>query len=304
MTMGFFPDEDEVMLAEAALRAFASAAPAEESVDTLDCLRPISAGIDLVAACVLVREAGRQSLGYPLAEAFVLATLQEDGGSAADLRASFGSLKADGAVTGPVPVGVRQMIVPAAGLTHLYPVDRVGKASDPLQASGWICSANMEARTIATDLRSIAWTLVAARMLGAAEALLKRAVDHLSHRKQFGRPLGSFQTLRHRAAEDWIRVEDMRAAVDLAATAFDASDKDASLSLARIAKATASAAAPLVAENVIHAHGAMGFTWDAELHPYLVAIRRDAASLGTASSLFRDIGAERIQQTIQQDITP
>jgi hypothetical protein len=302
MTIGFFPQDEQMMLSEAATKAFSSGQGAATSVDALACLLPIGSEIDLVSACVLVRQGARHTLDYPLAEAFALATLLHHGGSADDLRAAFGSRLGDKLV-GAVPIGTARMLVLDAGKTTLGSVNAKGPASDPLQNSAWV-TAMTDPQHFDRDLRAIAWTLVSARILGAAEAVLDRAVTHLAQRRQFGRLLGTFQTLRHRAAEDWIRIQDISAAVDLAAAAFDRGAAEDALACARIAKATASAQGPRVAENAIHAHGAMGFTWDTNLHPFLVSIRHDAAILGTASQHYKHIGAARIAPSKQEGLAP
>lgn len=302
MTIGFFPQDDDTMLSQAAVRAFSSGESAESALDTLECLSPVGSDIDLVSAVILSREAGRHNLAYPLAEAFVLATLRGQGGAAGDLRAAFGT-RHNGVIYGPVEDDRQLIIVPDAGQTFICRGAMTEPPSDPLQAVAWAVGGS-DVQSFDIDIRAVAWTLTSARILGMAEALLERAVAHLSQREQFGRRLGSFQTLRHRASEDWIKLEDMRAATDLAATTFDAGDTTEALALAKIAKAVASDHGPTLAENVVHAHGAMGFTWDAGLHPFLTSIRHDSVNLGTSSALFREIGTDRITQASIEDVAP
>src|SRR5207245_5198653 len=102
-----------------------------------------------------------------------------------------------------------------------------------------------------------------AQMAGGLEFLLAQTVKYVSERKQFGRPIGSFQTIQHQAA---ILAGHAAAAGIAAATAFRAADRgDAAFDIA-VAKVRAGEAAGLGAGIAHQCHGAIGFTYEHSLH--------------------------------------
>jgi alkylation response protein AidB-like acyl-CoA dehydrogenase len=112
--------------------------------------------------------------------------------------------------------------------------------------------------------------------VGTAEALLEMTVAYLKVREQFGRPIGSFQALKHRCATMKVDLEASRAAVEEASDAVADGRSDASLA-ASLAKAYACRVAAEVAEQAVQLHGGIGFTWE---HPCHVFLKR--AKLGEA----------------------
>ncbi|MDR5804824.1 acyl-CoA dehydrogenase [Caballeronia sp. LZ001] len=124
--------------------------------------------------------------------------------------------------------------------------------------------------------------LAAGELLGAARACLSMAVDYMKVRKQFGQEIGRFQALKHIAANGALSIDCMHTATEYAAWAHDARDDEAEM-FASIAKTYASDHARRVAEDALQCHGAIGFTWDYDLHLYLRRILRLGASAGTAA---------------------
>jgi len=100
---------------------------------------------------------------------------------------------------------------------------------------------------------------LAAEMLGAATEAFEITLEHLKTRVQFGRVIGEFQALQHRAAAILGELELTRSAVEAALTALDADDPDAPR-LTSLAKATAGDALRLAANEMIQMHGGMGMT--------------------------------------------
>jgi len=100
---------------------------------------------------------------------------------------------------------------------------------------------------------------VAAESVGTMDRLNELSRGHLLVRKQFGRPLGSFQVLQHRMVDMWIAARQAAATVKWAATAFDAGSADTGR-LAAASKIVAARAGRLVGEQGIQIHGAMGMT--------------------------------------------
>lgn len=103
---------------------------------------------------------------------------------------------------------------------------------------------------------------LAAEMLGAASEAFERTLAYLKLRRQFGVPIGSFQALKHRAAQMFCELELTRSAVLAALAAQDAGSTDAAL-LASLAKARASDTLELVSNEAVQLHGGIGMT-DAE----------------------------------------
>ncbi len=131
-------------------------------------------------------------------------------------------------------------------------------------------------------LGDAAAVLTAADALGAAERLLETTVEYVKVRKQFDRPIGSFQAVKHKCADMLMRVQAARAAVQYAAMALDAADPDAARAAA-VAKSYASTAMSEVAGEALQTHGGIGFTWEHDLHLYLRRIKTDEALYGDAA---------------------
>lgn len=107
--------------------------------------------------------------------------------------------------------------------------------------------------------------LTAADSLGAAQRMLDMTVQHLGEREQFGVPIGSFQALKHTAAEMLVDVETARSATYFAAWSMEQGGQDAALH-ASVAKFVSGDGASRVAEGALSLHGAVGFTWEHDLH--------------------------------------
>jgi alkylation response protein AidB-like acyl-CoA dehydrogenase len=106
---------------------------------------------------------------------------------------------------------------------------------------------------------------LANEMVGGAQALLDSAVAYANMRVQFGRPIGSFQAIKHKCADMLLDLELAKSAAYHAAQA-EADGDAATPSLASLAKAAASDAYMRIAANTIQVHGGIGFTWDHDTH--------------------------------------
>jgi alkylation response protein AidB-like acyl-CoA dehydrogenase len=139
---------------------------------------------------------------------------------------------------------------------------------------------------------------IASDSLGGAAQLLDATVAYLKQREQFGRPLGSFQALKHRCADLATEVAAARAALVRACSSHDASAPDAAL-LATLARTSAGAVYCAVAEECTQLHGGIGFTSEHPCHHYLKRARsaetiggaRAARLDAVADTLLREIGA-------------
>jgi len=131
---------------------------------------------------------------------------------------------------------------------------------------------------------------VLAEIVGAADAMLARTVGYVSGRHQFGKPIGSYQAVKHSAADCAVAVETMKAAVEYAGWALDAARDDAAM--AQEARLALQAAASFVgehgrrvAERCVQMHGGIAFTWDYGLHvPYRRIVFRTATLAATRAA--------------------
>jgi alkylation response protein AidB-like acyl-CoA dehydrogenase len=125
-------------------------------------------------------------------------------------------------------------------------------------------------------------TLVSAEMLGAADHVLTMSVDYAKDRVQFGKPIGSFQAVKHMLADALVDVEGMRSTVYYAAWCTAADDPERSLA-ASMAKAWCSDASRRVMGTGLQVHGGIGFTWEHDMHLYVKRAQLDQVSYGDAS---------------------
>ena len=130
----------------------------------------------------------------------------------------------------------------------------------------------------ALDLGRIA---LAAEMLGSAQEAFDRTLAYLKLREQFGVPIGTFQSLKHRMAEMFSELELTRSAVYAALTAVDDGAPNVAL-LASLAKAQAGATFELVAAEALQMHGGIGMTDDEEIGFFLKRSRVAQHTLGDA----------------------
>jgi len=129
------------------------------------------------------------------------------------------------------------------------------------------------------DLGAVAYS---AELLGASARVLDLAVEYAKERVQFGRPIGSFQAVKHRCADMLVDVEGMRSAVLHAAWALGAGDPDRSVA-ASTAKTWCTDAARRVMASGLQVHGGIGFTWEHDLHLYVKRAQLDGVSFGDAT---------------------
>jgi acyl-CoA dehydrogenase len=121
-----------------------------------------------------------------------------------------------------------------------------------------------------------------AEMLGAMSQAFDMTLEHLKTREQFGVPIGSFQALKHRAAQMFIEIELCRSAVMAAARAMDAGDEEAP-ALVSLAKARCSDAGMLVGNEGIQMFGGVGMTDEYDIGFYLKRARAVQMTFGDAA---------------------
>ena len=129
------------------------------------------------------------------------------------------------------------------------------------------------------DLACIA---LAAEQVGGAQRCLDLSVEYAKERVQFGRPIGSFQAIKHKCADMMVDVESARSAVYYAGCVAAEGGEELPM-LASLVKATASDAYFRCAADAIQIHGGVGFTWEYDVHLHFKRAKSTEAFLGDPS---------------------
>jgi len=145
------------------------------------------------------------------------------------------------------------------------------------------------AEAILESAWDIGCIVLAAEQVGGAQRCLDNAVEYAKQRVQFGRPIGSFQAIKHQLVDLLLAVETARSALTYAVDAGDLQFADPSalhrqrLTVAASqAKSVCSASYVTVADSALHIHGGVGFTWEHDSHLYWRRARSSAQLLGSA----------------------
>jgi alkylation response protein AidB-like acyl-CoA dehydrogenase len=125
--------------------------------------------------------------------------------------------------------------------------------------------------------------ILAAELLGLAQRCLDMTVAYVKERRQFARPIGSFQGVKHRLADLWTAIAQARAASRYAAACLAEDDPDTPVAVA-LAKSACSDVAVLAAEECVQLHGGIGFTWEHPAHLYLKRAKASSVGFGTAGA--------------------
>jgi alkylation response protein AidB-like acyl-CoA dehydrogenase len=187
-----------------------------------------------------------------------------------------GSAGAGGVALFAVEAGAPGLRVePAPGLDLTRKLAHVQLEGTPARRLGGADSAwRGLARTLAEGAIGLA-----SEQVGAAARCLELAVAHARERTQFGRPIGSFQAVKHRAADALGRIELARSAAWWSAWVASRGGEEL-FEAAAVAHSIASEAFEKAAYECIHLHGGMGFTWEHDAHLYYRRARADRLLLG------------------------
>ncbi|MFD4354359.1 acyl-CoA dehydrogenase family protein [Nocardia sp. NPDC058518] len=139
-------------------------------------------------------------------------------------------------------------------------------------------------------LRARAAVAVACDSLGSAEAMLAATVAYVRVREQFGRPVGSFQAVKHACADMLVQVTVARHLVAAAVQAITEGSAEVTFAAAR-AKSYTTTAAVRVAGAALQLHGGFGYTWDSGIHVHLKRATLNRALFGTPSEHRRMLAA-------------
>ncbi|MFG1768564.1 acyl-CoA dehydrogenase family protein [Nocardia salmonicida] len=134
--------------------------------------------------------------------------------------------------------------------------------------------------TLRRRLREIAWAALAAEQVGAARHCLEMTVEYTASRVQFGRPIGSFQALKHRMADMYVLVESAESAALSAAMAV-AENSPSAAEDAWVARKHCTETFSTVAAETIQLHGGIAITWEHDAHLYFKRAHATAELFGT-----------------------
>ncbi|WP_067820155.1 acyl-CoA dehydrogenase family protein [Nocardia inohanensis] len=166
----------------------------------------------------------------------------------------------------------------AAGVTRTTVVTQ-----DPTRRLARIDFENAAGRPLGaldvTRLREIAWAALVAEQLGAAEQCLDMTVEYSKSRVQFGRPIGSFQALKHRMADMYVLVESTRSIAYLAISGLAAGHVDP-IDIAS-ARLHAIETFNSVVSETVQMHGGIAITWEHDAHLFFKRAHADAQLFGT-----------------------
>jgi alkylation response protein AidB-like acyl-CoA dehydrogenase len=155
-------------------------------------------------------------------------------------------------------------------LTAQPSIDRLRRlfsVETSLDAGNRIASGALAREATARALNRGA-VLSAAQCLGLTERMVELAVEYAKTRTQFGQPIGAYQAIKHHLASVQVKLEFARPVVYAAATRLADVDARAD-TVASHAKLAAGDAAELAAQTAIQVHGAMGYSWEVDLHFYM-----------------------------------
>jgi alkylation response protein AidB-like acyl-CoA dehydrogenase len=191
-------------------------------------------------------------------------------------------------VTARTPGGITQFLLPAAtaGLTiiPLKGLDlarrfaQVTFAGVQVPSSAVVGAVDQAADAVEKQL-ALAVTLQCCETVGTTDRAFEMTLSYVKDRKAFGRPIGSYQALKHRLADMLLWLESSKAAAAAAAQAveFDINASQA----ASLAKAYIGDRCPVIVRECLQMHGGIGFTWEHDLHFFMRRVDSNAAIYGT-----------------------
>jgi alkylation response protein AidB-like acyl-CoA dehydrogenase len=141
--------------------------------------------------------------------------------------------------------------------------------------------------------------VISAELTATGRAVLASAIEYAGIRNQFGRPIGSFQSVKHMLVNAHLELDAAEALAYRACAAHDCGDPEAP-SLSRLALAGAAAAAEVAAANSLQTFGGIGYTWEQGTHRYLRRVRARSAQFGSADLQLADI-ADEITRSLAAD---
>jgi alkylation response protein AidB-like acyl-CoA dehydrogenase len=280
-------------------------------------------GLGLVDLVLLLEEAGRAGVPEPVLETAALAVPALAAVAPAVVPAASGSASAPSSASAelaahwlarvaaggtavavgtasmvavPGTVGADLLLLEHAGALHAVAAEAVTLEPQPvldgsrrLARVQWqpspatVVASGAAAEGVLAGIGERAAMGTGALLVGVADRLVAMAAQYAGERVQFGKPIGSFQAVKHHLADALVRVEFARPAVYRAAWSLQEGDPDAGVH-ASMAKALSSEAALLAARTALQVHGAIGYTWEHDLQLWMKRAWSLAAAWGDAAA--------------------
>lgn len=222
-------------------------------------------GLDLVTGALVAMELGRACVADPIADTALVAapwlaahqqhawlTRVAEGGAIVALAHPANPWVADLDLADAVIGGGRVSSPPASPVAM--------ESVDPLRRL--FAPPAVDADDLLLDLGAL---MAAGQLIGVADTMLAMAVEYAGQRRQFGQPIGAFQAVKHHLATAAVKIEFAKPVLLRAAASRQAASPDASVHVSH-AKLAATDAAIATAETAIQVHGAMGYTYEVDLH--------------------------------------
>ncbi|MFB9904067.1 acyl-CoA dehydrogenase family protein [Allokutzneria oryzae] len=183
--------------------------------------------------------------------------------------------------TGPALYAVRAD-APGVTVAEVVSLDMTRRIADVSLAStpGVLLASGDRAEAAVREAVRVGAGLLASEQVGIAEWCLEETVRYVKERHQFGRPVGSFQAVKHRLADLWLELVCARATARYAADALACGSPDADVAVA-LAQSECAELAVRAAEEAIQLHGGIGMTWEHPAHLALKRAKIDQLAFGT-----------------------
>jgi hypothetical protein len=247
-------------------------------------------GLTEVDLVLLLEEAGRAALPEPLMESALLARDVPGGGSAKVAAAPADATHVAGAASADVVV-VGSTVYPAP--TGVQPQPSVDRARR-LVRSVDVTAAEPLATFDRDPFERMAFG-TAATLVGVARRLVEVTVDYAKERQQFGQPIGGFQAVKHHLASAHLAVEFAAPAVYRAAWSLGTDQSTVARDVS-MAKAMAGDAAEQAARVALQVHGAIGYTFESDLHLWMKRVWALSPAWGDAAWHRRRVAAALLDQ--------
>ncbi|MBL8776039.1 MAG: acyl-CoA/acyl-ACP dehydrogenase [Acidimicrobiales bacterium] len=266
---------------------------------------PLSSSVYLGIEALLLAGSPDQRARYlpRLAAGELIATLavqeRRDRVAGFDLQTRFEDGRLHG-VKAPVPdgecAGLAVVVANGGSTLALVELDGEGVRREPLAsldpsrslarlhfdgAAAEVLGADGDGRHLLDRLYDRAAVLFAFEQLGGAQRCLDLAVGYAKERYTFGRPIGSYQAVKHKLADVFVAVELARSNAYYGAWALSTGSDELAIA-ACLARISATEAFQAAAEEGLHVHGGIGFTWEHDAHLFLRRARLLAVELGAA----------------------
>jgi len=248
--------------------------PDEYANDRADLLAKLAAG-DLVASLALPWTTAPGAAVTP--------TVSVAGGAlSGQIRSVADGLAADVLLV-PTADGLYAVDATAEGVarTAVVSMDLTRPIADISLSGAAGRRVSASASAVVASALTVGAAMLASEQLGVMEWCVDTTVEYAKTRYQFGRPIGSFQGLKHRLADLWVDISQARAAARYAANCAATGDADLPVA-ASVAQAWCSPLAVRAAEECVQMHGGIGFTWEHPAHLFLKRAKTDAVALGNA----------------------